>query len=38
MLEIKDLEKSYGKFKALNGLSMEINRGEIFGFVGPNGP
>ncbi|WP_286906599.1 ABC transporter ATP-binding protein [Clostridium sp. UBA1652] len=37
MLEIKDLEKSYGKFKALNGLSMEINRGEIFGFVGPNG-
>ena len=37
MLEIKNLEKSYGKFKALNGLSMEINRGEIFGFVGPNG-
>lgn len=37
MLEIKNLEKSYGRFKALNGLTMEINRGEIFGFVGPNG-
>jgi ABC-type multidrug transport system, ATPase component len=37
MLVIKNLEKSYGRFKALNGLSLEIKKGEIFGFVGPNG-
>lgn len=37
MLEIKALEKSYGKFKALNGLDLSINEGEIYGFIGPNG-
>lgn len=37
MLLIKDLEKSYGKFKALNKLNLDINQGEIFGFIGPNG-
>lgn len=37
MLEIKDLKKSYGKFIALDGVSLNIKKGEIFGFVGPNG-
>lgn len=37
MLLIKDLEKSYGKFKALNKLNLDIKPGEIFGFIGPNG-
>ncbi|MCI6189605.1 MAG: ATP-binding cassette domain-containing protein, partial [Clostridium sp.] len=37
MLRIKNLEKSYGKFKALNNLNLEIEKGEIFGFIGPNG-
>lgn len=37
MLIIKDLEKSYGSFKALNKLNLEIKKGEIFGFIGPNG-
>ena len=37
MLLIKDLEKSYGKFKALNKLNLDIKQGEIFGFIGPNG-
>lgn len=37
MLIIKELEKTYGKFKALNSLNLEINEGEIFGFIGPNG-
>lgn len=37
MLVIKDLEKSYGKFKALNKLNLDIKKGEIFGFIGPNG-
>lgn len=37
MLQIKELNKSYGNFKALDGLNMEIKKGEIYGFIGPNG-
>ena len=37
MLKIKDLHKSYGKFHALDGLDLSIERGELFGFVGSNG-
>ena len=37
MLRIENLVKNYGRFRALNGLSMEIEKGELFGFVGPNG-
>ncbi|WP_026885429.1 ABC transporter ATP-binding protein [Clostridium beijerinckii] len=37
MLVIRELEKTYGKFKALNKLDLEIKQGEIFGFIGPNG-
>jgi ABC-2 type transport system ATP-binding protein len=31
------LRKSYGKIKAIDGISFEVYRGEIFGLVGPNG-
>ena len=34
MLKIKDLNKSYGKFKALDNLNLDIEKGELFGFVG----
>ncbi len=37
MLEIIDLHKSYGKFVALDGLTLEVKDSSIFGFVGPNG-
>lgn len=37
MLEINDLVKNYGKFRALDGLSLTVPDGSIFGFVGPNG-
>ncbi|WP_300382045.1 ABC transporter ATP-binding protein [Clostridium sp.] len=37
MLIIKDLVKNYGNFKALDGVNLEIKKGEIFGFIGPNG-
>ncbi|MDE6568377.1 MAG: ATP-binding cassette domain-containing protein, partial [Lachnospiraceae bacterium] len=37
MIEIRDLEKRYGKFIALNRLNLHIDKGELFGFVGPNG-
>ena len=37
MLEIDHLSKSYGKVRALDGLSFDVRPGEIFGFVGSNG-
>lgn len=37
MLEIKDLVKNYGKFRAVDNLNLSIEKGTIFGFVGPNG-
>ena len=37
MLKIKGLNKSYGKVRALNNLNLQIDEGEFFGFVGPNG-
>ncbi|MBV4437660.1 ABC transporter ATP-binding protein [Clostridium tyrobutyricum] len=37
-INIENLEKSYdGKINALNGISLNIPKGEIFGFLGPNG-
>lgn len=37
MLEIKDLVKRYGKFTAVDHLSLSVPEGSIYGFVGPNG-
>ena len=37
MPEILELKKSFGKFTALNSLSMNITDNSIFGFVGSNG-
>ena len=39
MLQLKNLSKSYakGNVKAVDDLSLQVNRGEIFGFIGPNG-
>jgi ABC-2 type transport system ATP-binding protein len=34
---VKDLHKSFKDFKAVNGVSFNINKGEIFGLLGPNG-
>jgi ABC-2 type transport system ATP-binding protein len=33
----KDLLKTYGAFRALNGLSLTIRQGSVFGLLGPNG-
>lgn len=37
MLEIRQLNKTFGSLKALDNLSFHVNPGEIFGFVGSNG-
>lgn len=37
ILEIRNLSKNYGKVKALSGLSLSIERGQVFGLLGPNG-
>ncbi len=37
MLKIEGLTKSYGKFKAVDDLSLEVKDGEIYGFIGHNG-
>ena len=37
MLEIVELEKSYGKIKALDRISLTVPEGEIFGVIGQNG-
>src|SRR2546421_9384460 len=36
-VEIKELTKKYGKFVALDRLTLSVERGQILGFVGPNG-
>jgi ABC-2 type transport system ATP-binding protein len=37
VVEVRNLEKSFGAFKAVAGISFFVRRGEIFGFLGPNG-
>jgi len=37
MIAIYDLVKQYGRFTAVNGVSLDVTPGEIHGFLGPNG-
>ena len=37
MLEMKNVTKTFGAFKALDGLTMTVPKGAIYGLVGPNG-
>jgi len=36
-VEVRELVKDYGNFRAIDGISFEVNEGEIFGLIGPNG-
>ena len=37
MVNIRNLQKSYGAFRVLDGLDMEVPDGEVYGFLGKNG-
>ena len=37
VVEVRDLVKRFGDFAAVNHVSFEVRRGEIFGLLGPNG-
>ncbi|MBS9773599.1 MAG: ATP-binding cassette domain-containing protein [Tenacibaculum sp.] len=37
ILSIKNLNKKYGKVHAVNNLSFDVKKGEIYGILGPNG-
>ncbi|MBQ7755894.1 MAG: ABC transporter ATP-binding protein [Oscillospiraceae bacterium] len=37
IIQIKNLCKSYGKVKAVENISFEVNEGDFFAFIGPNG-
>jgi ABC-2 type transport system ATP-binding protein len=37
MICLTNLTKRYGRFTAVDGINLEIRRGELFGFLGPNG-
>ena len=37
VIKINELKKSYGSIVAVDGVSYEVNRGEMFGLVGPDG-
>lgn len=37
ILVVKNLKKSFGKFKVVDNISFTVKKGDIFGFLGPNG-
>lgn len=37
LIEVKDFRKAYADFIAVDGISFDIRKGEIFGLLGPNG-
>ena len=37
MLEMKNVTKTFGEFKALDNLNMTVPKGAVYGLVGPNG-
>ena len=37
VIEVREFRKTYGDFVAVDGISFDVKRGEIFGLLGPNG-
>ena len=36
-ISVRDLKKFFGEVKAVNGISFDVKKGEVFGLLGPNG-
>jgi ABC-2 type transport system ATP-binding protein len=37
MIQVRNLSKTFGDFTAVDGVSFDVHKGEIFAFLGPNG-
>jgi len=37
VIEVRNLGRSFGNLRAVDNLSLDVHRGEVFGFLGPNG-
>lgn len=37
VVEVKNLQKNFGKFQALKNVTFDVNAGEVLGYIGPNG-
>jgi ABC-2 type transport system ATP-binding protein len=37
IIQVRELTKHFGDLVAVNGISLQVKKGEIFGFLGPNG-
>ena len=37
MIKTQDLTKVYGELRAIDNLTLELTRGDVYGFIGPNG-
>ena len=37
IIRVENLEHAYGDFRAVDGISFSVKKGEIFSFLGPNG-
>ena len=37
MIKTQDLTKAYGELRAIDNLTLELNEGDLFGYIGPNG-
>ncbi|MHA1320108.1 MAG: ABC transporter ATP-binding protein [Promethearchaeota archaeon] len=37
MISVRELKKFFGDVKAVNGISFDVKKGEVFGLLGPNG-
>jgi len=37
MMQVRELSKRFGSLLAVDGVTLDVHRGEIFGFLGPNG-
>jgi ABC-2 type transport system ATP-binding protein len=37
MIEVREVKRRFGDFYAVNGISFDVRRGEVFGLLGPNG-